>query len=173
MSAGFQSSGVDDPSHRKRWDRATSRAVGEELRRFRESNGWSRRHLVALLPSGIGDRTLLSYEHGTRHLTMLRFIEVCRALGVAAPVLLHQALQRARIDLDTLPLRVDLTTLAKDRSGGYPLLIQWAHNTLIENPEGVVEVEPTVVRTLALCVGCEHRQLVDHLARFLPDEANP
>ena len=48
--------------------KAVSRAMGEELRRAREARGWSRDYLVSRLPSGIGDRTLLSYEHGTRHL---------------------------------------------------------------------------------------------------------
>jgi transcriptional regulator with XRE-family HTH domain len=80
-------------------DKMISRAIGEELRRARETLGWSRGQLVARLPSGIGDRTLLSYEHGTRHLTTLRLVELCRALGVAAPTLLNQALQRARIHL--------------------------------------------------------------------------
>lgn len=41
--------------------RTISRAIGEELRRAREATGWSRGQLVAQLPSGIGDRTLLSY----------------------------------------------------------------------------------------------------------------
>lgn len=61
-------------------ERALSRAIGDELRRAREAQGWTRAELVALLPSGIGDRTLLSYEHGTRHLTVLRLLELCRAL---------------------------------------------------------------------------------------------
>jgi hypothetical protein len=63
-----------------------------------------------------GDRTLLSYEHGTRHLTALRLIELCKVLGVAAPVLLTQALQRARIQLAYLVLRIDLRFLLNDRS---------------------------------------------------------
>ncbi len=47
-------------------ERAISRAVGEELRRAREAKGWSRAQLVGMLPSGIGDRTLLSYEPAPR-----------------------------------------------------------------------------------------------------------
>jgi ribosome-binding protein aMBF1 (putative translation factor) len=46
-------------------EKVISRAIGEELRRAREATGWSRLQLVSRLPSGIGDRTLLSYEHGT------------------------------------------------------------------------------------------------------------
>jgi ribosome-binding protein aMBF1 (putative translation factor) len=47
-------------------DKVISRAIGEELRRAREAAGWSRLQLVSRLPSGIGDRTLLSYEPAPR-----------------------------------------------------------------------------------------------------------
>jgi transcriptional regulator with XRE-family HTH domain len=85
-------------------DTAIARAIGEELRNARTAVGWSRLQLVSRLPSGIGDRTLLSYEHGTRHLTVLRLIELCHALEVAAPTLLNQAMQRAQIHLQNLAL---------------------------------------------------------------------
>jgi transcriptional regulator with XRE-family HTH domain len=170
VTGTYQPSTVDDALQQKRWDKATSRAVGEELRRAREANGWSREYLVKQLPSGVGARTLLSYEHGTRHLTLLRFIEVCRALGTASSTLLQRALQRAQMELDTLPLRVDLYALVLDESGEYPLLVQWAHNTLAENPDGVVEVEPAVVRNLALCFGCDYGELTRYLAGFLVEE---
>src|SRR4051794_20054161 len=67
--------------------------AGAELRRAREVLGWSRIQLVERLPSGIGDRTLLSYEHGTRHLTVLRFVEISRELITDAPTLLSRGLQ--------------------------------------------------------------------------------
>jgi transcriptional regulator with XRE-family HTH domain len=73
-------------------DRYVSRALGEELRRRREALGWSRARLVACLPSGIKDRTLMSYEDGTRNLTVVRLLEVCQGLGVPAPLLLNRAL---------------------------------------------------------------------------------
>lgn len=110
-------------------DRAISRALGEELRRTREGRGWSRGQLVARLPSGIGERTLLSYEHGTRHLTVLRLIELCRAQEVAAPTLLNQALQRAQINLQDLVLHVDLRHLLND-----PL--QWHDYTRLPGRNG-------------------------------------
>lgn len=148
--------------------RVISRAIGEELRRTRETRGWSRLQLVERLPSGIGDRTLLSYEHGTRHLTALRLIELCRALGVDAPTLLAHALQRARIHIENLPLKIDLHTLLEDGSGTFRPITQWARNALIEHPDGIAEVEPAVVQNLALCIGCTNQQLANYLARFLP-----
>jgi hypothetical protein len=124
---------------------------------------------VSRLPSGIGDRTLLSYEHGTRHLTVLRFIEICRALSVAAPTLLNQALQRARIHLQNLVLQIDLRHLLNDRNERFRSMHQWARNKLTENPDGVVELPPSSVRELATFVGCTYHELADYLARFIPE----
>jgi transcriptional regulator with XRE-family HTH domain len=151
-------------------ERAISRAVGEELRRAREAKGWSRAQLVGMLPSGIGDRTLLSYEHGTRHLTVLRLVELCRALGVAAPVLLNQALQRSQLHLQNLVLQIDLRKLLHDKGDKFRPMHQWGRNKLNDNPEGIVELAPASVRELATFVGCSHRDLANHLARFLPEE---
>lgn len=151
--------------------RATSRAIGEELRRAREAKGWSRGQLVALLPSRIGDRTLLSYEHGTRHLTVIRLIEVCRPLGVAAPTLLSDALQRARKELDNLVLRVALKNLINDDSVKFRPLRQWARNKLNKYPDGIVELAPSAVEELADFVGYKSSDLVNYLAKFVPEEA--
>lgn len=150
-------------------EKTISRAIGEELRRAREAQGWSRGHLVSRLPSGIGDRTLLSYEHGTRHLTVLRFIELCRALEVAAPTLLNQALQRARIHLQNLVLQIDLRDLLNDRSEKFRPMHQWARNKLNESPTGVVELPPSSVRELATFVGCSYQDLAGFLSRFIPE----
>lgn len=153
-------------------DKAISRAIGEELRRAREACGWSRLQLVSRLPSGIGDRTLLSYEHGTRHPTALRLIEICHALGVDMPTLARRALQRARVHLENLALQVDLRALMNDKNHIYRPMVQWARNALNEHPDGVVEVVPVAVRNLALFVGCPYDDLVNHLARFTPDDYN-
>jgi transcriptional regulator with XRE-family HTH domain len=151
-------------------DKVFSRALGDELRRVREAHGWSRLQFVEELPSGIGDRTLLSYEHGTRHLTALRLVELCYPLRVDAPTVLGRALQRARIHIEQLPLKVDLRALLKDESPTYRPLAQWVRNTLNEHPDGIAEIAPEVVKNLALFMGCTNEQLAKHLARFLPDD---
>ena len=151
-------------------EKAISLAVGEELRRVREVRGWSRAQLAAVLPSGIGDRTLLSYEYGTRHLTFLRFVEICWFLGADPAASVRRALQRARIHLAALPLQVDLHALLSNPGDTYRPMIQWARNTLNGHPNGIVEVEPVVVKNLAWFVGCSHDDLAKYLARFMPDE---
>lgn len=150
-------------------EKTISRAIGEELRRAREAQGLSRGQLVAQLPSGIGDRTLLSYEHGTRHLTVLRLIELCRVLGIAAPTLLNLALQRSRIHLQNLVLQVDLRFLLNDMNERFRPMHQWARNKLNDNPAGVVELPPSSVRELAAFVGCTYTELAGYLAKFIPE----
>jgi transcriptional regulator with XRE-family HTH domain len=151
-------------------DKLISRAIGEELRRTREAHGWSRAEFVARLPSGIGDRTLLSYEHGSRHLSVLRLIELCYELLVDMPSLMRRALQRAHIRLERVVMEIDLRVLLNDRNPKFRPMAQWARNTLNQHPEGTVEVEPAVVRHLAWCHGYQHDELAKYLARFLPDD---
>jgi len=155
-------------------DKVISRALGEELRRAREACGWSRLQLVARLPSGIGERTLLSYEHGARQLTMLRFIEICRAMGVDSATLHARALQRARIHVETMNLQVDIREMLRDcnNNGKFRPMVQWARNTLNEHPEGIVEVQPVAVRHLALSAGYACQDLTSYLAQFIPNYSN-
>jgi transcriptional regulator with XRE-family HTH domain len=152
-------------------DEAITRALGEELRRVREAAGWSRAEMCSRLPSGIGDRTLLAYEHGIRGLTILRLIEVSEALGVDGPTMLGNALQRARLYLDRLKLRVDVRALAVDDNLRFRPMRQWARNKLSQVPSGIAEVDPSAVKELAAMMGCAHTDLARHLANFIPPAA--
>jgi transcriptional regulator with XRE-family HTH domain len=149
--------------------RAVARALGDELRRAREAGGWSRAQFVARLPSGIGDRTLLAYEHGLRHLTVIRLLELSEALGVYPQDVLGKALQRARIHLQNLILLVDLRRLLKDGSFKFRPMNQWAKNRLNDAPDGVAELTPSAVRELAAFLGSTHHDLANYLAKFLPE----
>lgn len=102
------------------------RALGAELRRAREKRGWSRAQLAASMPSGIGERTLRSYESGTRAFTVLRLIELCQALGIPVGGLVSMAVQRARIHLENLVLLVDLPGLLNDDTDRFRPLHQCA-----------------------------------------------
>lgn len=150
-------------------DQVFSRALGEELRKARETCGWTRVEMCERLPSGIGDRTLLSYEHGARHFSVLRLVELGRALGVDGAALLNRALLRAGDYVVTMTLHVDLTALLRAKTRRFRPLAPWARNLLSQNPGGVVEVEPLVVANLAMFVGCAHRELAEWLAQFTPE----
>lgn len=90
--------------------------MGEELRRVREARGGSRANFVKLLPSGIGNRTLLSYESGIRQLTLTRLTELAEALSVEPATVVARGLQRARQRLDNLTLHVELAALLDHRA---------------------------------------------------------
>lgn len=145
------------------------KAMGQELRRVREARGWTRHEFVESLPSGICDRTLLSYEHGVRQMTLSRFAELSWALQIDPPTMFARGLQRARLLVHTTSLEVDLQALLRDERPTFRPLRQWACNTLNEHPNGIVSVEPAVVRNLALFIGCDKRELAEHFARFTPD----
>lgn len=78
-------------------DRIT-RQLGRRLRARREARGWTRPDLAARLPSRPTEHTLLTYEHGTRRMTVERLIELCDALGEDAGDLLYEITGRPQPD---------------------------------------------------------------------------
>ena len=150
---------------------AFAQAIGEELRRARETHGWSRAHLSRRLPSGYGDRTLLAYEHGLRNLLLQKLVELCVELRVGPGTVITRGLARAQLYLEHLSLHIDLNALLDDNSGSgtYGPMRQWGRNTLNEHPDGIAEIEPAVVRNLASFIGCSHKELAKYLARFTPE----
>jgi hypothetical protein len=149
--------------------KAVAKALGEELRRAREARDWSRAHFVADLPSGIGDRTLLSYEHGTRDMSVIRFLELCVGLRADPLDILGFSLQRAKVVLENMALTVDLRAFLASKNPVFRPMHQWARNKLNRHPDGVAKLAPAAVRELADFIGCAHNELVAHLARFTPD----
>lgn len=151
-------------------DRAFARILGQEIRRVRESEGLTRAQLVARLPSGIGDRTLLSYEHGIRYLTVVRFVEICRALGVAASEVLHRASEKAA-DLRRFSLKVSLRDVLRDRRDGFEPVRLWAKNRLDEDKSSSeVQLAPVTVREMAAVLGFSHGTLAAYLAEFTTED---
>jgi transcriptional regulator with XRE-family HTH domain len=149
------------------------RAVGSELRRAREQCGWSRTQLSNRLPSGVGERTIIAYELGSRNLQMVRFIELCQSLCVSASGLLTIALQRARVNLENLVLLVDLGTLLDDKSASAHPLHQWARNKVHRQGTRIAYVSPTTVDELADCFGYDRQALADYLATLVPTKHPP
>jgi len=150
-------------------DRAFARVLGQEIRKAREARGWTRAELVEQLPSGIGDRTLLSYEHGIRALTVTRFIEICKTLGVAAAEILDRALEKAR-DLRAFSLSVDLRAVLRDQRAEFEPVRLWARNRLKDNPSAKVLLAPVTVRELAAALGFTHSSLADYLIEFTSED---
>jgi transcriptional regulator with XRE-family HTH domain len=149
------------------------RAIGEELRRARDNVGWSRPELVKRMHSNVPVNTYACYEQGIRQCSIPRLVEICRALGVAAPELLSLALQRVEVDLDTVGLRVDLHKVASDDRDGLEQLRQWAENRLKISIDGsgVVRLDWNLVQEMAVFFGLPGRDLVAYLREFAPESA--
>lgn len=74
------------------------RALGVELKARREQLGMSRVAMCDQLRShglNIVDRTLVSYEQGTRAVSVERLLQLCSALGASPTAVLTAALERA------------------------------------------------------------------------------
>lgn len=160
--------GVKD-EHQSVTDKVILRALGAELRLAREERGCSRAQFVRRLPSGICDRTVVSYELGARRMDVLRLIELCHALDLSITGLLAMAFQRSQIYLENMGIVVDLRALLDDESPRFRPMRQWAHNRLNATANGVATLAPIVVDELAAFVGCDRRELAIYLARFIPD----
>jgi transcriptional regulator with XRE-family HTH domain len=150
-------------------DQAVARALGEELRRARETVGWTRDELVDRMASEIQPRTLASYEHGSRYCTVVRLTEICRALRVSAPELLGIALQRAEIDLNNICIQVDLDALTRSDRDELTQLRTWAKRRLAKNPDSRVAIlKWDVVQEMAIFFDYTRSQLVGYLTMFTP-----
>lgn len=146
-------------------DRVLAKVLGQELRLARETRGWSRSELARKLPSGIGDRTLLSYEHGIRTLSVARLVEISRALGVPASEILDHTLEKAR-DLRAFSIKVDLRRILRDERAEFEPVRLWAQNRLKDDPNAEVLLAPVTVREMAAVFGYTHAALAAYLVEF-------
>lgn len=150
-------------------DRAFAKVLGREIRRAREARSWTRDQLADQLPSGIGDRALLSYEHGLRFPSVPRFAEICRVLGVAG----SEVLRRAEVesgDLSRHAVTVNMWAVQKDPTDGFSQVAEWARRRLLDADGQFLRLEPATVRELAAAFDLEHEALAAYLAEFSVDE---
>lgn len=149
-------------------DRMFAKFVGRALRQAREARGWTRQQLVERLPCGIGDRTLLSYEHGIRFLSVVRFGEICRALGVPGSEILRRAEDAAK-DLTQRTLTVNLRTVSK--AGDAPSgVAEWAWRRVLAGDGPFLRLEPATLREMAATLDLTHDELAAYLAAHSVDE---
>ncbi|MFI6031385.1 helix-turn-helix domain-containing protein [Amycolatopsis magusensis] len=98
------------------------RALGKRLRELRLSRGVKAEELRDQLHDDLCVGTLLSYEVGDRRMTVQRYVEICKVLGVNASVLLEQVDR----DLGAAPIWVRASLLSKTRDPQLRPLRTWA-----------------------------------------------
>lgn len=144
-----------------------TRALGEELRRVREDRGWSQSELARWMPTELHVKTLATYEQGIRQCTVVRLVEICRTLGVAAADVLSRAQLHMAVDLQKVGLEVDLHAVAGDTRSELRLLRRWARNRLANNPAcGVVHLIPGALQEMAAVLGLTVAELVHQLEMY-------
>jgi transcriptional regulator with XRE-family HTH domain len=149
-------------------DRAFTRALGEVLRRARESAGWSQAELAARMPSGLHVKTLATYEQGVRQCTVMRLREICTALAVSTSDVLARAELHAQVDLQTAEVWVNLHHV--DRHARARQLRQWARSLLDLRPvSGIAHIDGDGLVQLAASFGMTAQDLVAHLEVFTID----
>jgi transcriptional regulator with XRE-family HTH domain len=134
---------------------AVNKAFGRELTRVRKARGWDREQVVALMASDVGPRTLASWEHGTRAMTVQKFLEVCAAMGVSAPAILQIAAQKVElpdVEPDQEDIRVDLHAIIQATEIDDPMR-RWANGRLKSDPNA-----PTALAD---------RQTINDMAAFM------
>jgi hypothetical protein len=150
-------------------DSAVRQAIGRELRRARDTIGWTRAQLAARLPFGIHVQTLAGYERGTVQCSTSRFVLLCKTMGVAAPDVLAWAMQRAGIDLPTTGVQVDLHAVVHDKTPELLPLRRWARKRLKDDPGGAVaRLAWSVVQEMATLFGMDRDDFVRALVLFTP-----
>lgn len=152
-------------------ERAIARALGEEIRRSREAQGFNRAQLAERMSTEISAQALANYEYGIRQFSVVRLVEICDALNVPATDLLGLALQRAEIHPYTGHIQVDLHAVSAGKQAELKSLRKWARNRLEQDLDGtgVARLSQAVIGELALFVGMDRPQFVQLLLQFTPD----
>lgn len=127
-------------------DMPVTRAVGAELRRMRDSHGWTRQEFVERLGATWKVNTYKFYESGIRPLPLARLVEISRALEDEPGNVLLRALgddnpARVRVCTET-----DAATFLRDMNrAGYSLWRNtFERQTVADQPDLVVPVQVTV-----------------------------
>lgn len=110
------------------------RVLGDEIRRLRKQRGWTRKDLNERLQSDISLQTLATYELGTRQVSVVRFVEICRALGELPHELLARVHDRVFTDVPVGRIRIDLRKIVRDRAPELLPLRRWASGRLAAEP---------------------------------------
>ena len=150
-------------------DNAVAKAIGEELRRARNSVGWTRAQLAERMATDIHPQTLASYERGVRQCTIGRLVEICGTMGVSAPTLVKWGMQRAGLNLPLIGMEIDLRAVIRDHQEKLDPLRLWARGLLSEDPESeIARLDWSAVQGMAALYKIERSEFVEYLIMYTP-----
>jgi transcriptional regulator with XRE-family HTH domain len=142
------------------------RVLGDEIRRLRKQRGWTRKDLNERLQSDISLQTLATYELGTRQVSVVRLVEICRALDELPHELLARVHERVFTDVPVGRIRVDLRKVVRDRQPELLPLRRWAAGRLAAEPghqPAEVHLDIAALERMAELCGLETVDLIGRL----------
>lgn len=144
------------------------RVLGEELRRLRKQRGWTRKELNRRLQSDLSLQTLATYELGTRQCTVVRFVELCLALGEQPHEVMARVHDRVFAGTPVGRVHVDLRRVVRDARPELLPLRRWAAGRIAEHqgPEPPqVHLDISALERLAELCGID---TIDLIAKLRP-----
>lgn len=144
-------------------------ALGIELRRGRERNGWTRGDLRARLPFVASEPTIGAWEYGTRNVLAVRLFHVCDELGEPAEDVIARV--RARLTGRVAPtsgLSLDLTAAARTTRSHLHPIRAWAQHWILDHPDtpAVMVLDESALGLLAQLCQITTIDLTRQLARL-------
>ncbi|HEX5403141.1 MAG TPA: helix-turn-helix transcriptional regulator [Pseudonocardiaceae bacterium] len=119
-----------------------ARVLGTIVRRHRAARRWTRTELVEALRAlpapwtlELPPSTLVTYELGTRSLSVLRLAQIELALGVPPGTIDAEVKAVMWPSADPNRIVVDLRALSQSARGDIGPVIRWATSVLAESPE--------------------------------------
>ncbi|WP_410595562.1 helix-turn-helix domain-containing protein [Amycolatopsis sp. lyj-23] len=146
------------------------RILGDEIRRTRRRPGWTREELRARMGGTLSLQTLATYELGTRHCSLIRFVEICMALGEPPSDVLARTHRRVTPD-PADGLLVHLNAIVRDAPPTLEPLRRWAQNRLACSgiPSGEEEIlSGAALEHLARLCGMSVTEVIATVNDFAP-----
>jgi transcriptional regulator with XRE-family HTH domain len=145
------------------------RVLGDEIRRLRKQRGWTRKDLNERLQSDISLQTLATYELGTRQVSVVRLVEICRALDELPHELLARVHERVFADAPVGRIRIDLRKVVRDSQPELLPLRRWAAGRLAGDPSPhpvEVHLDIAALERMAELCGLDTVDLIARLRRI-------
>lgn len=140
------------------------RALGDEMRKGRKKRGLIRREIPPLLCREVSEQTVATYELGTRHVSVVNFVDYCLAVDESPMDVLRNAYARVIDPSERDGWDVDLAAAARLYGTQLEPLAAWA-TTRMASPEHprVAHLDRAAIMPLATLCGIGWADLVRRL----------
>lgn len=147
------------------FDPATfGRVLGDEMRKARKRCDLFRREVPPRMSRQVSEQTVATYELGTRHVSVVNFVDYCLAVDTSPVEVLRDTYRRVVDRSQPDGWDVDITVAARLHDPELAPLACWARSCLA-NPDHprMVHLSRAAVQSLAALCGLDWFRLVGRL----------